>query len=50
MSFGDIGFIIKKLTGLDGDNKPKEQDKIPVTTTLSKDSQAYTYMVYYIID
>src|SRR6188472_3398247 len=41
MSFGDIGFIIKKLTGLDGDNKPKEQDKIPVTTTLSKDSQAF---------
>ena len=37
MSFGDIAFIIKKLTGLDDDNKPKEQDKIPVTT-LSKDS------------
>jgi hypothetical protein len=41
MSFGDIGSIIKKLTGLDGDNKPKQQDKIPVTTTLSKDSQAF---------
>jgi hypothetical protein len=40
MSFGDIGFIIKKLTGLDGDNKPKEQDKCPITT-LSKDSQAF---------
>src|SRR5437764_5754775 len=40
MSFGDIGSIIKKLTGLDGDNKPKQQDKIPVTT-LSKDSQAF---------
>jgi hypothetical protein len=39
MSFGDIGFIIKKLTGLDGDNKPKEQDKCPIT--LSKDSQAF---------
>jgi hypothetical protein len=40
MSFGDIGFIIKKVTGLDDDNKPKQQDKIPVTT-LSKDSQAF---------
>jgi transposase len=36
MSFGDIAFIIKKLTGLDDATKPKEQDKLPVTT-LSKD-------------
>jgi hypothetical protein len=40
MSFGDIGFIIKKLTGLDDATKPKEQDKSPITT-LSKDSQAF---------
>jgi hypothetical protein len=41
MSFGDIGAIIKKVTGLqDNDNKPKEQDKAP-NTTLSKDSQAF---------
>src|SRR2546430_17115890 len=40
MSFGDIGSIIKKLTGLDDATKPKEQDKIP-TTLLSKDSQAF---------
>ena len=40
MSFGDIGSIIKKLTGLDDPTKPKQQDKIPVTT-LSKDSQAF---------
>ena len=36
MSFGDIGSIIKKLTGLNDATKPKQQDKIPVTT-LSKD-------------
>ena len=40
MSFGDIAFIIKKLTGLDDATKPKEQDKLPVTT-LSKDQQAF---------
>jgi orotate phosphoribosyltransferase-like protein len=45
MSFGDIGFIIKKVTGLDDDNKPKQQDKIPVTT-LSKDSQAFALLSY----
>jgi len=35
ISFGDVAFIIKKLTGLDDTTKPKEQDKLPVT--LSKD-------------
>jgi len=41
MSFADIGSIIRKVTGLqDNDkNKSKEQDKAP--TTLSKDSQAF---------
>ena len=40
MSFGDIGFIIKKVTGSqDDDGKSKEQDKAPIT--LSKDSQAF---------
>jgi transposase len=40
MSFAGIGSIIRKFTGLQGDDdKPKEQDKVPVTT-LSKDSQA----------
>jgi transposase len=41
MSFAGIGSIIRKVTGLRGDDdgKPKEQqDKAP--TTLSKDSQA----------
>jgi transposase len=37
MSFGDIGSIVRKTTGLQDDNKP--QDKAP--TTLSKDSQAF---------
>jgi hypothetical protein len=43
MSFGDIGFIKRKVKGLqdDDDNKSKEQqDKIPLIT-LSKDSQAF---------
>jgi hypothetical protein len=41
MSFGDIGAIIRKVTGFQGDNnKPKEQDKVPVTT-LSKDTQSF---------
>jgi hypothetical protein len=41
MSFADIGTIKRKVTGLqDDNNKPKEQDKIPVTT-LSKDTQAF---------
>jgi predicted nucleic acid-binding Zn-ribbon protein len=41
MSFGDIGAIIKKVTGSqDDDGKSKEQDKAPITT-LSKDSQAF---------
>src|SRR4051812_21547897 len=42
MSFADIGSIIKKVTGLQGDEgKSKEQqDKAP-TTLLSKDSQAF---------
>ena len=41
MSFADIGAIKRKFTGLqDANNKPKEQDKIPVTT-LSKDTQAF---------
>jgi hypothetical protein len=34
MSFGDIGSIIRKVTGLqddDGKSKKQEQDKIPVT-------------------
>jgi len=39
MSFGDIGTIIKKVTGSQDDGKSKEQDKAP--TTLSKDSQAF---------
>ena len=41
MSFAGIGSIIRKVTGLqDNDkNKSKEQDKAP--TTLSKDSQAF---------
>ena len=41
-SFADIGSIIRKFTGLQGDDgKSKEQqDKAP-TTTLSKDSQAF---------
>ena len=42
MSFADIGSIIRKFTGLQGDDgKSKEQqDKAPTTTLLSKDSQA----------
>jgi len=41
ISFADIGAIKRKVTGLqDANNKPKEQDKIPVTT-LSKDTQAF---------
>jgi hypothetical protein len=40
ISFGDIGAIIKKVTGSqDDDGKSKEQDKAPIT--LSKDSQAF---------
>jgi transposase len=39
MSFGNIGSIIRKVTGLqDDDSISKEQDKAP--TTLSKESQA----------
>jgi hypothetical protein len=41
MSFADIGAIKRKVTGLqDDNNKPKEQDKIPITT-LSKETQAF---------
>jgi hypothetical protein len=41
MSFADIGAIKRKVTGLqDDNNKPKEQDKIPLAA-LSKDSQAF---------
>jgi hypothetical protein len=41
MSFADIGSIIRKVTGLqDDNNKPKEQDKIPLAA-LSKDTQAF---------
>jgi DNA-binding NarL/FixJ family response regulator len=41
MSFADIGAIKRKITGSqDDNNKPKEQDKIPVTD-LSKDTQAF---------
>ncbi|HET7344985.1 MAG TPA: hypothetical protein VFJ05_03830 [Nitrososphaeraceae archaeon] len=45
MSFGDIGSIIRKFTGLqddDGDKSKEQQQqgKIPVTT-LSKDTQAF---------
>ena len=40
MSFGDIGSIKRKVTGLQDDNsKPKEQDN--ALTALSKDSQAF---------
>src|SRR5678809_775434 len=42
MSFAGIGSIIRKFTGLQGDDDGKskeQQDKAP-TTTLSKDSQA----------
>jgi hypothetical protein len=38
MSFGDIGAIIRKLTGVNGD-KPKEQDKDSIIL-LSKDTRA----------
>ena len=38
MSFADIGFIIRKFTGID-DRKSKEQDK--ASTALSKDAQAF---------
>jgi hypothetical protein len=42
MSFGDIGSIIKKATGLDGDgDKSKQQKQDKASTTLSKDSQAF---------
>jgi hypothetical protein len=44
MSFADIGSIIRKARGLQGDDdgksKEQQQGKIPVTT-LSKDSQAF---------
>ena len=42
MSFAGIGSIIRKFTGLQGDDDGKskeQQDKAP--TTLSKDSQAF---------
>jgi hypothetical protein len=43
MSFGDIGSIIRKVTGLQGDDdgksKEQQQDNKP-HTILSKDSQA----------
>ena len=40
MSFGDIGSIIRKLTGVNGDKEKGEQDKALITT-LSKDSKAF---------
>jgi DNA repair exonuclease SbcCD ATPase subunit len=40
MSFGDIGAIIRKLTGVNGDKEKGEQDKAHIST-LSKDSQAF---------
>jgi transposase len=43
MSFAGIGSIIRKFTGLQGDDDGKskeQQDKAP-TTLLSKDSQAF---------
>jgi hypothetical protein len=43
ITFGDIGYIIMKVTGLqDDDNKSneQEQDKIPLTA-LSKDTKAF---------
>ena len=43
MSFADIGSIKRKVTGLqDNNTKPKEQDKVPLTT-LSKDIQAFAF-------
>jgi flagellar motility protein MotE (MotC chaperone) len=44
MSFAGIGSIIRKVTGLQGDDDGKskeQQDKAPTTTLLSKDSQAF---------
>ncbi|SRR6266487_621062 len=41
MSFGNIGAIVRKATGLDDGNKTKEQQDKPSTITLSKDSQAF---------
>jgi hypothetical protein len=42
MSFGNIGSIIRKVTGLDGDgDKPKDQEQDKASTTLSKDYQAF---------
>jgi hypothetical protein len=40
MSFGDIGGIIRKLTGVNGYKEKGEQDKALIST-LSKDSQAF---------
>jgi transposase len=39
MSFGNIGSIIRKFTGIDDAKSKEQQDKAP--TTLSKDTQAF---------
>jgi hypothetical protein len=39
MSFADIGFIKRKVTGIDDRKSKEQQDKAP--TTLSKDTQAF---------
>jgi hypothetical protein len=41
MSFADMGSIIRKVRGLHDDGKSKEQQDMPSTSALSKDTQAF---------
>jgi len=41
MSFGDIGSVIRKVTGLQGDDDGKSKEQQQDNTILSKDSQAF---------